>query len=322
MSSLTKSRGASPSTNIENNLAVISQVVERVEPDFNQLAKIHGAVNFEREFSFAMQILKENSYLLQIALGDKDSLKTAILNVAAIGLSLSPVHKLAYLVPRKKKICLDISYRGFIQLGVDVGAIRWATAEIVYETDAFELRGASEEPLHKRNPFAKERGKIIGAYCVAKTHSDDYLTTCMSLDEIYKIRGRSEAWRAYERDKTKVNPWVTDEEEMIKKTVIRRAYKSWPMTDTRMRLDQAIEVGSEAEAETKEREVLPEEENHSVGIIQELLKKLGRTEEAFIGHLMRVYKRDIKSLEDLTEIETNQAIVMLEGFLANKKAAK
>ena len=80
----------------------LKQVVAQTQPAFDELAKIHGAVNYKREASFALQALTDNDYLASLAMGNQDSLKRAVINVAAIGLSLSPVHKLAYLVPRKK----------------------------------------------------------------------------------------------------------------------------------------------------------------------------------------------------------------------------
>src|SRR5690606_19073782 len=73
-------------------------------------------------------------------------------------------------------------------------------------------------------------------YVVVKTRDDDYLTPCMSSDGVYDVRNRSSAWKAGE-NKQKKCPWVTDEGEMIKKTVIKRAYKLWPKTD---RLDNAV----------------------------------------------------------------------------------
>ncbi len=314
-------------TNQERQLENIKQVVSLVEPDFNTLAQIHGAVNFKKEASFAMQILKANSYLMGIATGDMDSLKSAILNVAAIGLSLSPVQKLAYLVPRNKKVCLDISYRGYIQLGVDAGSIKWAHAEVVYEKDTFQLRGLGVEPLHEFQPFG-DRGSIVGAYCVSKTHDGDYLTTIMSLPEIHAIRDRSESWKAYKRDNTKTNPWLTDEAEMLKKTVIRRAYKSWPLTDTRQRqrLDEAIDVADNndpIDVTAEKVEVTHGDEPSSkVPLLIELLNQTGRTEEKFIKHLERVFKRSLKSLDELTETEMNHAQSFLESILKKEKPSE
>lgn len=302
----------------------VKQLVRMAEPDFNKLAAIHGAVNFARESSFALQALQANSYLASVAMGDQDSLIKAIINVAAIGLSLSPVHKLAYLVPRNKKICLDISYRGFVQLATDIGAIKWAVAEVVCEKDAFEIGGFGKEPIHKFEPF-KDRGEVVGAYCVAKTHDGEFLTTVMSADEIISIRARSESWKAYERDNSKTNPWITDRNEMIKKTVIRRAYKSWPMTDSRKRFDQAIDVTNEADPMDMSLKLVTEsnasERESSIAKIRDMLKAIERTEEKFVEHQVRVCRRDIKKLEDMTDKELADATIMLNS-LVDAKARK
>lgn len=307
------------STNENKQLIEIKQVVQLAEPDFNKLAVIHNAVNFQREMSFAMQILKDKPYLARVAMADKDSLKTAILNVAAVGLSLSPVHKLAYLVPRKDKVCLEISYQGLIALGIECGAILLAVAELVRELDKFVLQGSFKEPIHERDP-SKDRGEIKGVYCVAKTPGGDYLTTFMTIDEVYKIRGRSEAWKAYERDAKKLCPWVTDAEDMILKTGIRKASKTWPKTSYRQRLDKVIDITAEPETVDGEPEKLVGEPfEHDLERIQELLTEYGRTTEQFIVLATRVFKRDIKSLSDLTEFERGRSIVLLEGYIENQK---
>ena len=308
-------------SNIErvNNL---KQVVRLVQPEFERLAKIHNAVNYEREASFALQILNNNSYLQQIAMGDQDSLKQAIINVAAVGLSLSPVHKLAYLVPRDKKVCLDISYLGYIQLATDVGAIKWAAAEVVREKDSFVHYGIGKEPRHEFKPF-KDRGKIVGCFCLAKTHGDEFIVTVMSIEEVFGIRDRSPGWKSYLRDKAKLTPWNTDETEMIKKTILRRAYKTWPKTDSRSeRLQNAIEIANSLDALDMGPVLEPEEETiqtENFAKIRSSLTALGRSEAAFLEHLIRSAKRDLKKLEDLTPIETSQAIIFLNQLLENKK---
>lgn len=300
----------------------IKQIVQRAEPDFNTLARIHNAVNYQREASFALQALSENSYLATTAMGDQDSLKRAIINIAAIGLSLSPVFKLAYLVPRDKKVYLDISYRGYIQLAVDIGAVKWVKAEVVHEKDTYEYQGMGEMPVHKFNPFS-DRGPKVGVYCVAKTHDGEYIVEQMSIEEIYAIRNRSMSWRAYEKDKSKTSPWNTDEGEMIKKTIIKRAYKAWPMTDTRARerFVTAIEETNDMDFSAAPAIADPAE-NVRAGKLQEIrtaLEALDRKEAAYIEHLVRVHKREIKALDDLTDIEINQAVAMLNQLVESKK---
>ena len=194
------------------------------------------SMDFDREAGFALQILRANDFLGRVAVANKDSLYAAINNIAAIGISLNPAAKLAYLVPRKGVICLDISYMGLMDIAQSTGAIQWGQAVIVREKDSFELQGIDKEPKHIYQPFG-DRGKIIGVYVVVKTADGDYLTHPMTLAKVHDIRDRSEAWKAYKKDSTKTCPWVTDEEEMIKKTCVKQASKYWPK---RERLDQAI----------------------------------------------------------------------------------
>lgn len=295
----------------------LKQIVQIIQPEFNELAKIHNAVNYKREASFALQILSENDYLAGIAMNNQDSLKSAIINVAAIGLSLSPVHKLAYILPRKNKVCMDISYLGYIQLAIEVGAIKWAHSEIVCEQDTFKLRGLGVEPLHEFEAF-KNRGAIVGAYCVVKTHDGDYITTRMTIDEIYAIRDRSESWKS-----GKNSPWKSDENEMIKKTVVRRAYKSWPKIDTREnRFEQAIEVMNEADPIDFDSVTPLEEKSQRSNLIEGIRQSLiylDRTEEQYIKHLCTVNRREIKVLEDLTDIEISQAKIQLTQWVEQKR---
>lgn len=194
------------------------------------------SLNFEREAGFAVQILTANEYVTGIATRNRQSVINAVTNVAAIGISLNPAKKQAYLVPRDGRICLDISYMGLLDLAISSGSLKWGQAALVHEGDAFTLNGFDKPPVHNFNPFAKDRGEIVGVYVVVKTADGDYLTTTMSTDEVHAIRDRSSAWKAW-IEKKKSCPWVTDPGEMMKKTVIKRAYKLWPKTD---RLEQAI----------------------------------------------------------------------------------
>lgn len=220
---------------MSNALQVISQEIYGIRPSFEAVA-VDRSINFEREAGFAIQILGNSDYALTVAMNNKQSVIDAVTNVSAIGISLNPAKKQAYLVPRDKKICLDISYMGLLDLAIASGSIMWGQAELVHESDDFRLNGFDRPPTHERAPFAKNRGAIVGVYVVAKTHSGDYLTCTMTTDEVDDIRNRSSAWKAF-LEKKKSCPWVTDYGEMAKKTVIKRAYKTWPKTD---RLDQAI----------------------------------------------------------------------------------
>jgi recombination protein RecT len=230
---------------MSNALAIVTGAIQEARDDFSRVLA-DRSLSFERESGFAIQQLQKNDYTLGVAMKNRQSVVNAVTNVAAIGISLNPARKQAYLVPRDGQICLDISYIGLLDLAVASGSILWGQAEIVRETDGFALNGFDKPPTHNFNPFGKDRGAIVGAYVVVKTHSGDYLTTTMSADEIYAIRDRSEGWKAYYAKKIKSTPWASDEGEMVKKTVIKRAYKLWPKTE---RLDNVMDHLNNANAE-------------------------------------------------------------------------
>ena len=219
-----------------SNLTVLTDEIYAIRDTF-QARLSNKSMSFEVEAGFAVQQLESNDYLLGIALGNRQSVINAVTNVAAIGISLNPARKQAYLVPRDKKVCLDISYIGLVDLATQSGSILWAKAELVHEADHFQMGEPGSMPTHKFNPFAKDRGDVIGAYVVVKTPSGEYLCDAMSIDEINAIRDRSSAWKAYIAKKVSC-PWVTDPGEMAKKTVIKRASKMWPKND---RLNMAIQ---------------------------------------------------------------------------------
>jgi len=220
-------------------IATVESIIDSVATLFTGVGS-YGMVEFTRESEFATQLLyaPQNNYLREIALKNPQSLKDAITNVAALELTLNPASKLAYLVPRKSGICLDVSYMGLRELATSTGAIRFAKAELVHDKDIFILNGIDKEPTHNFKPFARDRGHIIGVYCIAKLPTGEYITEMMDIDSVYDIRDRSDAWKAWV-SKQKKCPWVTDEDEMIKKTVIKRGSKSWPRVP---KLDKALHM--------------------------------------------------------------------------------
>ncbi len=228
----------------------MSNIVEFVQQQeqFFAPAVTDSAVTWQKESQFAIQLFQANDFLAKIALSNPISAQNAIINVAAIGISLNPAMKHAYLVPRQGKVQLDISYMGLLHLAMESGSILWGQAVVVHAGDDFKLTGLGNAPHHNYSPFG-ERGEIVGVYCTVKTCHGDFLTECMGIDDVYKIRARSESF------KRNSGPWVTDCGEMIKKTVVKRANKYWPKVE---RLSNAIEYLNTVNGEGFEKEpVMP-----------------------------------------------------------------
>lgn len=211
----------------------IVEFVKQQEPLFVG-AVTDQSVTWAKESQFAIQCFQRNDYLAKTALSNPTSAQNAIINVAAIGITLNPASKLAYLVPRDGMVCLDISYMGLLHLAQSTGSIKWGQCKLVYSNDTYESNGLDTAPTHKYNAFG-DRGDVVGGYCTVKTADGDYLTEEMSLAEIKSTEATSKA---------KNGPWKNFWEEMARKTIVKRASKYWPRAE---RLDNAIHVINEDE---------------------------------------------------------------------------
>ena len=203
-----------------------------------------GHLQYGDEEIFAMQALTKNDYVFKVANQNPRSVQLAMVNVASTGLTLNPAHGYAYLVPRDGAIVLDISYKGLIKIATDSGAILWARAECVHENDRFTYNGPASMPEIKADPF-RDRGPIIGAYCIAKTQQGDILTEVMDRASLEQVRSASTAW--VKGSVGKKGPWEDYFSEMCRKAVIKRARKTWPYTDPQGRLALAVELANKAE---------------------------------------------------------------------------
>lgn len=231
--------------------ARITDVVDGMRLDFEQRIAASSPVQYAQEAHFALQQLAANSYLLGIAQNNPDSLRAALLNVAATGLSLNPVKKQAYLIPRNKSVVLDISYMGILHVAQMSGAIEWGQARIVRAGHTFRLTGINQAPIHEYNPFENDdaAGAIVGAYAVVKLPGGDFLTHCLNMDALLRIRSRSESFKS-----GKNSPWLTDPEPMMKKSAVRGLAPYMPYREA---MAQAMTVAVEAEQAQDEEQPEP-----------------------------------------------------------------
>ena len=252
------------------------------------------SLTWEKEKQFAIQMLTANDYLAKIAGQKPATLQNAIINVASIGISLNPALKHAYLVPRKGGVCLDVGYMGLLHLAQSSGVILWGQSKLVYSNDTYENNGLSKEPTHKTTPFG-DRGNVIGVYCTVKTIDGDFLTDEMSVADVYAIRDRSDGYKS-----GKSSPWKTDEGEMIRKTVVKRAYKYWPKCE---RLGSAIQMLNEnGEGIIAEKDVTPFIEN-PIRELQDLL--INKDPAQYLPWLK------VEKFEDVTEDQAAAAVLIL-----------
>lgn len=305
--------------NLPANVQQAYNLIQEQKHHF-EIACVDERISFAREADFALQHLRNNTYLATVAQKNPDSLRDSVRNIAQIGISLNPANKHAYLVPRDNKVCLDIGYLGLIHLATESGAIEWVQAKHVHANDQYINNGVSAQPTHNFNAFGN-RGAVVGVYCVAKTVGGDYLTTEMTLDELNRIKQRSpSASKGF-------SPWKSDEGAMQLKTVIKRAYKQWPKSERLARAVDYLNNNGEGidfaqERRTAERgtgDLNPTPEQASE--INRLLDDTSTDEGMFLNYFSgTIAKRDLAEIGDMTGKEAEQAIGMLKQKLAQINA--
>lgn len=207
-----------------------------------------------KEISFALQHVNKNQ---QLKKADGTSVMQSIMNVCQVGLSLNPVQKLGYLVPRwdsLKKIntvAFEPSYQGLVKLLTDSGSVSMIYSHLVYEGDEFEVSfGTSTELVHKPKYASKN---VTHVYAVAILPNGIKVPEVMTFEEIESIRERSDSYKAFKAGKIKSCVWSTDFGEMARKTVIRRIFKYLPKTERFENVAQAINYDEQDYSATPEQ---------------------------------------------------------------------
>lgn len=204
----------------------VYQQIESLEP---KMLKVLDPISVKREISFAKQLIASSQILQKCTV---DSVLVSVFNIVNIGLSLNPAAKESFLVPRYNKMksiweaSLQPGYVGLVKLLTDAGTIIQVSTNIVYEGDKIDMDIANGYVSHKPCLVKKNRGEKIGCYSVATLPSGLKQIEWMEMEEIYKIRDCSESWKNTE--KRNLSPWFNHEDEMSRKTVIRRITKYLP----------------------------------------------------------------------------------------------
>ena len=171
-----------------------------------------------------------------------ESFVLAVIQASQLGLEAGSPLGEAYLVPYKDQCTLIVGYRGLIALARRSGEIEAIEAHVVHAKDTLKLAyGLDAELVHtpwmptppeNLDELADEAlaeweknahpGPMTAVYAVARLKGGVRQVEVMTRAEVDAIRRRSRASGS--------GPWVTDYEEMAKKTVVRRIAKYLPMS--------------------------------------------------------------------------------------------
>lgn len=156
---------------------------------------------------------------------------------------LLPDGREAAIVPTSGGVSYRPMVAGILKKARNSGEIAGISCEVVYEGERFTVQlGDDPKLVHERSLEAADTGKWIAVYAVATLKSGEKVRAVMTQGQVLRIRDRSDAWRAFKNGKIKSTPWGTDEEEMSKKTVIKRLAKLLPSsTDKEGALHRVID---------------------------------------------------------------------------------
>lgn len=185
-----------------------------------------NGIAVERIISGAKLAAATNPDLLKCS---PQSVMIGVYQAARLGLELGGPMGRAYLIPFKGKAQLIVGYKGMIELALRSGRITSIIARIVRQGDVFEpVQGSSESLTHipqfppvftpATDDEPAKAMPVIAAYAVATLAGGGTVFDWMPIHEVEVIRAGREG------------PWVTDYEQMVRKTLIRRLSNVLPMT--------------------------------------------------------------------------------------------
>jgi recombination protein RecT len=199
--------------------AVASRLPSHIDPD--------------RFIRIAVTAAAKNPKILDCS---RDSILMSIYQACELGLEPGGALGEGYLVPYGNTCQFIPGYRGLISLARRSGQIISIEAHAVYEVDEFVVEFGLEPKLIHKPTLKTERGEVTAFYAIARIVGGGIQHDYMTKADVDAIRKRSRAASS--------GPWVTDYNEMGKKTVIRRLFKSLPVS---VELCRALELQAGAE---------------------------------------------------------------------------
>lgn len=206
----------------------------------------------DRLLRLLINCVKKTPKLLEC---DPETVLGAMMTSCALGLEPNTVQQQAFLIPYERRTkkgdkwitvvdCqFQVGARGFVTLAYRSPEILLLDAAAVHDGDHFKHRRGSNAFLEYETAL-KDRGPLLASFSYVRLKNGAELSLVLPLDEILKIRGRSETFRALtlkvqnaqdeaERRKAQAKldetPWVMWEDDMATKSAIKKHAKALPI---------------------------------------------------------------------------------------------
>ena len=128
-------------------------------------------------------------------------------------------------------------------LAVQEGAATKFNVQAVHANDVFKATPDNDQQPVTHEFTGFNRGAIVGYYSVATMLDGTKTAEFMSVEDIHEVRANSDGYK-YAVKNNKTHPWINNEPEMGKKTIIKRQCKRLPSGKADSALYAAIEIDS------------------------------------------------------------------------------
>lgn len=249
----------------------IDKAIQAAAPKYRHVLT-NSDLKWATEKLHALAIINQSKKLQECT---EDSIQNALLQAGSMGLSMNPVLKHCYLIPRKERskeqgeswadynknvktlaYCTP-SYMGMINLATTQGVALDMAAEIVFKSDLFEYYGPTVEPKYMLNIKGNHsEASATYVYAVARMNHGIIRASYMPREDVLKIRNMSDNPNGLMWEPSKL--WT----EGWKKSILKRMFKTLPGIS--QSLQNAIDVSN-----TYEGTVLNEDSENRFNYITE-----------------------------------------------------
>lgn len=214
-----------------------------------------GAMRPDDLVRLALVATLRNPQLLQCG---QASILSALMDSAELGIRPGGMNGRGYLIPRYNRntksleCCFDPGYRGLIDIMMATGAVKRIEAHPIFERDTFRVVFGLKPVLEHEPYLGEDRGEIVGAYALAEFKDGLHQVEFLTKGDIAKIRATSTS---------KGGPWEQWDDQMARKSAIRRLFKfmpSTPETEKAERLALRTEVADLADIDFGEVDMTEE----------------------------------------------------------------
>lgn len=199
----------------------------------SKLAKV-ASKNFDSDrLAQAMLVVVGKSPKLQNC--SAESLLECLMTAAQQHWTIGGPRPGMYMVPYLGVATAIPSYFGFQQTARESDGEWEIEAAVVRDGDEFQYRRGLE-PVLSHIPHDDDSAPVTHVYAIARSKDGRTKFDVMTTEAVEKIRARSRA--------ANDGPWVTDWDEMAKKTVVKRVCKMLPSSPA---MDAAIELSNQSD---------------------------------------------------------------------------